>query len=373
MIAPLQKRCESQTTTGFPANLDLLTQELTNLKNHLTLMEDLAYDQTLTVLRTHRQKQFSHLLISWNRHPESCRDLLADHPDGAGHLAQIWLNLINTLDDPELSPSMDQMMDCLKAEADSIDVPSVTETGLWLTVRFLNMHIDPIYAIQRWIKRSRCLDGDWYQNRLELLMVTAPQSHQAREELREFATLRYEQWRDRESELQNASDREMELLKSTTDLVALGNRPLAMAIRTTRSKIQRLEKQIATYEKKHSKDDLPTNSSDFDGSGVVAESNDSFHETSRIRTSHSDPHEQTNSPFPIDDDQFMNQSAMEDLDLKAEPSQPYRSLIDEQQLWNALGYGSEPISNRSRRRKKRKQRRNDLATVPQRRHLSESG
>ncbi|MFM1801008.1 MAG: hypothetical protein RJA81_360 [Planctomycetota bacterium] len=373
MIAPLNKRCEIQTTTGSPANLDLLTQELADLKNHLTQMEDLAYDQTLAVLKTHRQKQLSHLLISWNRHPESCRDLLANHPDGAGHLAQIWLNLINTLDDPELSPSMDQMMDCLKAEASHTDVPSVTETGLWLTVRFLNMHIDPVYAIQSWIKRSRCLDGDWYQNRLEMLMVTAPQSHQAREELQEFATLRYEQWRERETELQIAFDREMEVLKSATDLVSLGNRPLAMAIRATRSKIQRLEKQIAKHCKRRPNDGFSPDSSDSHNLGHVSETNNSLHESSQNRTSHLNPDDQTDSPFPIVDDQFMNQSDRDDLNLTAKPSQPYRTLIDEQQLWNALGYGSEPITNRSRRRKKRKQRRDDLATVPQRRHLSESG
>lgn len=240
MIAILNSGIGSADLTN-ESTIDDTTIEVQRLRSLVISLESLAISRARDSVNHLSNIALTRLESQWRKHPDLFRDSFANHHQGAERLETFWKQLADILENSSERPSMDLILNCIRAEASPVSVQEINPKGRWIMDRFLLLQDSPVSAMSVWFKVSRCLDPDAYQHLSEQLSSETTDAETARQELLQHAREQYREWKDHAEHRRQQFHDYCEFVSASTAITCLVDKTLATSLRESKQQLRQAE------------------------------------------------------------------------------------------------------------------------------------
>lgn len=270
MIAILNSGIGSSDLTN-ESTIDETAKEVQRLRSLVSSLESLAISRVRDSVNHLSNLAFTRVESQWRKHPDLFRDAFANHHQGAENLLSFWKQLAEILENSSERPSMDLILNCIRAEASPVSVQEINPKGRWIMARFLLLQDSPVSAMSVWLKVSRCLDPDAYQHLSEQISAETTDAKTARQELLQHAREQYREWKDHAEHRRQQFHDYCEFVSASTAITCLVDKTLASSIRQSKQQLRQAELLLKSLTA--NRNDLPQTELSFIQSTETLEAN----------------------------------------------------------------------------------------------------
>lgn len=205
-------------------------------------LHQVAVSRATTAIQMLVANDFTRLERKWRRDPVCHRAGFAANHLGAAHLANRWTALVASLENEGETPSLDLMLECLRADGSCINIQFMDDDSLAVMYRFLMLLESPEAAIKAWLKISKCLHPELFRRRIELFLAAGNDARACRQELLKLARSRSAEWQKTATSTKHEFDRYLASLQNSPFPACQVDRTLGAAFRDARTRLNRAEK-----------------------------------------------------------------------------------------------------------------------------------
>ena len=218
--------------------------EVNRLRSLVKSLETLALSRSRDSIDHLSSMAFVRLESQWRKNPELFRNAFANHHQGAELLESIWQKLAEILDNNSARPSLDLILNCIRADASAVSVQNMNHDGKWIMARFLLMQDSPVSAMSLWLKVSRCLDQNAYQHLSDELLTETTDADTARQELLQHALEQYRKWNEHAQHRRQEFHEYCQFVTASISLTCLVDKTLASSLRQSKQQLRQAESYL---------------------------------------------------------------------------------------------------------------------------------